>query len=129
MPASSSIITRLLVTTQVVNDLPLSIESGKCHHGFVSVPRTGKHSTDIHVRSNILSLPFRKTHSVSLAEALKQYISKKYDQHPDMFAQDLEAIDRLRTDAVTSLEPHVSGIRKIAAYAAQLVWIGGKVPY
>ena len=65
---------------------------------------------------------------MSLAEALKQYISKKYDQHPDMFAQDLEAIDKLRTDAVTSLEPHVSGIRKIAAYAAQLVWIGAKFP-
>jgi programmed cell death 6-interacting protein len=45
-----------------------------------------------------------------------------------MFVQDLEAIDRLRTDAVTSLEAHVSGIQKISAYAAQLVWIGGKFP-
>ena len=45
-----------------------------------------------------------------------------------MFRQDLEAIDRLRTEAVTTLEPHVSGIRKISLYAAQLVWIGGKFP-
>lgn len=45
-----------------------------------------------------------------------------------MFARDLEAIDKLRADAVTALDPHVSGIRKLAAYAAQLVWIGGKFP-
>ena len=77
---------------------------------------------------NILFLPFRRTHSASLAAAIKQYISTKYDQHPDMFSNDLEAIDRLRADAVTSLEAHVSGIKKIAAYAAQLVWIGGKFP-
>ncbi|KAI9872294.1 MAG: pH-response regulator protein palA/rim20 [Pleopsidium flavum] len=78
--------------------------------------------------SNILFLPFRRTHSISLSAAIRQYISTKYDQHPDMFKHDLEAIDRLRADAVTSLEPHVSGIRKLAAYAAQLVWIGGKFP-
>lgn len=45
-----------------------------------------------------------------------------------MFKHDLEKIDILRADAVTSLEPHVSGIRKLTAYAAQLVWIGGKFP-
>ena len=77
---------------------------------------------------NILALPFRRTHSVKLSAAIRQYISTKYDQHPDMFAQDLEAIDHLRADAVTSLEAHVSGIKKLSAYAAQLVWIGGKFP-
>ena len=45
-----------------------------------------------------------------------------------MFTQDLETIDRLRVEAVTSLEAHVSGVRKLASYAAQLVWIGGKFP-
>ncbi|KAL9041120.1 MAG: hypothetical protein Q9214_004219, partial [Letrouitia sp. 1 TL-2023] len=45
-----------------------------------------------------------------------------------MFKEDLEKIDRLRTEAVNSLEPHVSGIKKLMAYAAQLVWIGGKFP-
>ena len=45
-----------------------------------------------------------------------------------MFTHDLETIDRLRTEAVTSSEAHVSGIRKISSYAAQLVWIGGKFP-
>ena len=45
-----------------------------------------------------------------------------------MFIRDMEAIDKLRTDAVNSLEAHTSGIRKMTAYAAQLVWIGGKFP-
>lgn len=77
---------------------------------------------------NILYLPFRKTHTVSVAAAIKQYISTKYDQHPDMFKQDLEVIDNLRRDAVYVREPHVSGLKKVAAYAAQLVWMSGKFP-
>ncbi|KAI4210686.1 MAG: hypothetical protein LQ351_006461 [Letrouitia transgressa] len=68
------------------------------------------------------------THAASLSSAIKQYISSEYDQHPDMFKEDLEKIDRLRTEGVNSLEPHVSGIKKLMAYAAQLVWIGGKFP-
>lgn len=79
-------------------------------------------------RSNILFLPFRKTHGLALSEAIKQYISSKYDQHPDMFTEDLQVIDRLRQDAATVREPHLSGIKKLAAYAAQLAWIGGKFP-
>ncbi|KAL8966850.1 MAG: hypothetical protein Q9197_005755 [Variospora fuerteventurae] len=68
------------------------------------------------------------TNAVSMSAAIKQYISTKYDQHPDMFKKDLEAIDILRTNAVNSLEAHVSGVQKLTAYAAQLVWIGGKFP-
>lgn len=45
-----------------------------------------------------------------------------------MFKNDLEAIDKLRHDAVHALEPHASGVRKLQAYAAQLVWMGGKFP-
>lgn len=80
------------------------------------------------VHSNILFLPFRRTHSITLSSAIKQYISTKYDQHPDMFIRDLETIDNLRVDAVNCLEAHTSGIKKLTAYAAQLVWIGGKFP-
>lgn len=83
--------------------------------------------TSLH-RRNILFLPFRRTHSVQLSEAIKQYISTKYDQHPDMFTQDLEQIDKLRNDAVHAQEPHASGVRKLQAYAAQLTWLGGKFP-
>ncbi|RFU26102.1 hypothetical protein B7463_g10238, partial [Scytalidium lignicola] len=79
-------------------------------------------------RYTILSLPFRKTNHVSLSAAIKQYISGKYDQHPDMFKQDLEVIDALRRDAVNVVEAHVSGIKKIAAYAGQLTWMSAKFP-
>lgn len=76
----------------------------------------------------MLFIPFRKTQQVLLSDAIKQYISSKYDQHPDMFKQDLQVIDSLRHDAVNVREPHTSGIKKISAYAAQLSWIGGKFP-
>lgn len=45
-----------------------------------------------------------------------------------MFAADLAAIDKLRTDAVNVQEAHVSGVHKIASYTAQLQWISGKFP-
>lgn len=45
-----------------------------------------------------------------------------------MFKEDLEVIDALRRDAVNVREPHVSGIKKISAYAGQLSWMGGKFP-
>jgi hypothetical protein len=45
-----------------------------------------------------------------------------------MFKQDLEVIDALRRDAVNVREAHPSGIKKLQAYAAQLVWVGGKFP-
>lgn len=79
-------------------------------------------------RSNILSLPFRKSTHLSLASTIRQYINTKYDQHPDMFKRDLELVDDLRRDAVNVREPHSSGIAKLTRYAAQLVWIGGKFP-
>lgn len=78
--------------------------------------------------SNVLVLPFRRTTPLALSAAIKQYISTKYDQHPDMFKQDLEVIDNLRRDAVNVREPHTSGIKKISAYAGQLSWMGGKFP-
>ncbi|KAI0025186.1 BRO1-like domain-containing protein [Xylariomycetidae sp. FL0641] len=80
------------------------------------------------MQNNILAVPFRKGAPVSLASAIRQYISTKYDQHPDMFRQDLEVIDQLRRDAINVREPHPSGIKKLQAYAGQLVWIGGKFP-
>ncbi|KAK1833500.1 pH-response regulator protein palA/prr-1 [Podospora conica] len=78
--------------------------------------------------SNILSLPFRKGAHLSLSSSIQQYISKKYDQHPDMFRHDLDVIDSLRRDAVNVREAHPSGIKKLQTYAGQLVWMGGKFP-
>lgn len=87
------------------------------------------HRERLHSTTNsTLSLPFRRSAQLSLAAAIRQYINSDYDQHPDMFKQDLEAIDELRRDAINVREAHSSGIKKLQAYAGQLVWIGGKFP-
>lgn len=78
--------------------------------------------------SYLLCIPFRRSPPVSLSEPIKKYISSKYDQHPEQFEKDLEAIDQMRTAAIHATDPHVSGIKKLQAYAAQLVWISGKFP-
>jgi programmed cell death 6-interacting protein len=65
---------------------------------------------------------------VNLSDAIKQYISNKYDQHPDMFTKDLETIEKMRATAIHAQEPHPSNLPKLQAYAAQLVWISGKFP-
>ncbi|KAI0006984.1 BRO1-like domain-containing protein [Xylariaceae sp. FL0662B] len=80
------------------------------------------------MQNNILAVPFRKGTQFSLSSAVRQYISTKYDQHPDMFRQDLDVIDALRRDAINVREAHPSGLGRLQAYAAQLVWIGGKFP-
>ncbi|KAH7347267.1 BRO1-like domain-containing protein [Plectosphaerella cucumerina] len=78
--------------------------------------------------SHILDLPFRRSNHLSLSGTIRQYINTKYDQHPDMFRQDLEVVDNLRREAINVREPHPSGIKALQAYAAQLMWIGGKFP-
>lgn len=78
--------------------------------------------------SSILQIPFRHTTSVSISAAIKQYISNKYDQSPEMFVDDLRIIDELRANAINVQEPHFSGIKRLQTYAAQLRWIGGKFP-
>ncbi|KAK4183359.1 pH-response regulator protein palA/prr-1 [Podospora australis] len=45
-----------------------------------------------------------------------------------MFRHDLEVIDSMRRDAINTREAHSSGIKKLQAYAGQLVWMGGKFP-
>lgn len=78
--------------------------------------------------SNLLSLPFRRSSYVSLSEAIINYVQERYNQHISAFSDDLEAIDRLRKDAVNSLEPHQSGVIKLQRYAAQLVFLCSKFP-
>lgn len=70
--------------------------------------------------SNILEIPFRRTQSVKLSIAIKSYIESKFDQQPAAFDDDCLAIERLREDAIHTVEPHKSGIQKLTAYAAQL---------
>jgi len=76
----------------------------------------------------MLMLPFRRTIDTSLKEAIIRYISTKYDQHPQLFTQDLQTIDQLRYDAVKVKEPHPSGVLRLQTYAAQLLFMGTKFP-
>jgi len=80
------------------------------------------------ISRNMLTLPFRTSPVISLAPSIRQYISQKYDQHPEVFNKDIDTIDQLRTAAVQSNDTHTSGILKLQSYAAQLVWISGKFP-
>ena len=77
---------------------------------------------------NILEVPFRRTHPVDLSSAVKQYVSTKYEQSPSMFAEDLRVLDKLRNDAINVREAHVSGVKRLQIYAAQLRYLGGKFP-
>lgn len=96
------------------------------HNGFVSPSQSFLCTADS--SRNVLEIPFRRTHSVDLSAAIKQYISSKYDQSPGMFADDLQRIDLLRADAITVREPHISGVKRLTVYAAQLRYLGGKFP-
>ena len=73
-------------------------------------------------------MPFRKSTHLSYKDAVKRYISDKYDQHPDMFRDDIDRIDAYRRDAVNVREAHASGIVKLQAYAAQLTYLSAKFP-
>lgn len=70
--------------------------------------------------SNILEIPFRRTQSVNISSAIKNYIESKFDQQPAAFKDDCDAIEQLREDAIHVTEPHTTGIQKLTAYAAQL---------
>ncbi|KAM3499178.1 hypothetical protein MY11210_009634 [Beauveria gryllotalpidicola] len=59
----------------------------------------------------------KRSGHLSLATTIRQYINAKYDQHPDMFRPDLEAIDTLQTDAINVSEPHFEAlsVRRVAS--------------
>jgi programmed cell death 6-interacting protein len=77
--------------------------------------------------TNILSIPFRKTKQLAIAELLKTFISSTLDQHPEQFKDDLSAFDKLRGDIVT-LDVHPSCLERLTRYHAQLLTLSSKLP-
>jgi hypothetical protein len=77
--------------------------------------------------TNILSIPFRRTRPVPLAENLKVFISETLDQHPEQFKDDLVALDKLRTDIIT-LDVHPSSLERLIQYHSQLLALSNKLP-
>lgn len=70
--------------------------------------------------SNILEIPFRRTQSVSLSSAIRNYIESRFDKQGSAFQHDCDGIERLREDAIHITEPHKSGIERLTLYATQL---------
>lgn len=63
-----------------------------------------------------------------MSNAIRSYISTRYDESPEKYADDIRAIEILRQDAINVQEPHFSGVQKLARYAAQLQYMSGKFP-
>lgn len=76
----------------------------------------------------MLHLPFRRTHPVCISEAIRHFILTKFDHVSKAYAGDLQTIDQLRMAAVQVTDPRGDNIQKLQVYAAQLVWLEGKLP-
>ncbi|CAG8808105.1 36878_t:CDS:10, partial [Gigaspora margarita] len=50
--------------------------------------------------SNILAVDFKYTERIALKTTLRDYISYSYDEHPDIYTDDLRILDELRTDCL-----------------------------
>jgi programmed cell death 6-interacting protein len=77
--------------------------------------------------TNILSIPFRRTKPVPLAENVKSFISTTLDQHPEQFKDDLLTLDRLSADIVT-IDIHQSSLERLLRYHGQLLVLSTKLP-
>ncbi|KAK9461740.1 BRO1-like domain-containing protein [Lipomyces oligophaga] len=77
--------------------------------------------------SNMLSIPLRRTDQISLTPAIRSYIETSYDQHPDMFKNDIAELERLRSE-VASLEVRLSSCEKFTRYFVQLTYLSVKFP-
>lgn len=79
------------------------------------------------MNTNILSVPFKRTKPVRLADLLKSFISNALDQHPEQFKEDLSALDKLRAEIVT-LDVHPNTLDRLLQYHQQLVALSAKLP-
>ncbi|CAG8441901.1 126_t:CDS:10 [Dentiscutata heterogama] len=77
--------------------------------------------------SNILAVDFKYTERIALKTTLRDYISYSYDEHPDIYTDDLRILDELRTDCL-NLEVHQNALYRLLKYYGQLVFIGSKFP-
>jgi hypothetical protein len=77
--------------------------------------------------TNILSIPFRKTKQLPVAELLKTFISTTLDQHPEQFKDDLATLDKLRADIVT-LDVHPGSLERLLRYHGHLLTLSNNLP-
>ncbi|CAL1716692.1 unnamed protein product [Somion occarium] len=78
--------------------------------------------------SNQLSIPFKKTRSIPIRQAVKDYILSAHpDTHPDAFKNDITEWEALRKDCIGGVV-HPDRIQSAIKYHAQLVFILTKLP-
>jgi programmed cell death 6-interacting protein len=75
-----------------------------------------------------ISIPFRQSASVAFEQPIKHYIETRYGQDFGDYVADANALEKMRALAIQATDPHVSAIKKIQAYAAQLVWLEARFP-
>ncbi|KAH9838254.1 BRO1-domain-containing protein [Rhodofomes roseus] len=77
---------------------------------------------------NQVSVPFKKTYTVEIRRAVREYIFKNHtDTHPDAFRWDISRWESLRKDGVGGVV-HVDRVKSAISYHAQLVFILTKLP-
>ncbi|KAK9474360.1 BRO1-like domain-containing protein [Dipodascopsis tothii] len=79
------------------------------------------------LQSNMLTVPLRTTEPVQLATAIRHSIEVSYDQHPDMFKDDVDEINKLRESAVVK-DVHVATLKRLVRYFMQLTFMSSKFP-
>ena len=77
--------------------------------------------------TNILSVPFRRTRPVLLAEQLSTFISTALDQHPEQFRDDLSTLAKARTD-ILALDIHTTSLHRLLTYHSYLSSLATKLP-
>ncbi|CAA7266857.1 unnamed protein product [Cyclocybe aegerita] len=77
--------------------------------------------------SNLLSIPFKKTYSIDIKEAARQYISDHGGAHPDEFRDDIKSWQDLRKEGVGGVV-HDDRAKAALLYHAQLVSVLTKLP-
>lgn len=79
------------------------------------------------MRENLLYIPLRVTEPVKISEGLKKCIEHDYNQLPDKFSKDLDAIDQLRQRTVGQ-SATVNSLIDLYKYYGQLFVLGTKFP-
>ncbi|KAI5122282.1 hypothetical protein M0805_002362 [Coniferiporia weirii] len=78
--------------------------------------------------SNQLSIPFKKTRTIPIRQAVRSYILASHpDTHPEAFKWDIERWEQMRKDAANEAA-HVSRTQVVIKYYAQLTFVLTKMP-
>ncbi|KAI0266621.1 BRO1-domain-containing protein [Russula aff. rugulosa BPL654] len=78
--------------------------------------------------TNQLSIPFKRTYSIPLTDAVYSHIrSKNHNAHPEAFKWDLNRWEELRK-AVADCSVHIDQVEAILVYHAQLAFVLTKLP-